>query len=403
MLRAAEAESGKAFRETTTQPTTMSIEIRLATTRKERRQFITFAWRVYRHDPELRKYWVPPVICDYMKTLDTELFPFYDHADLALFTAWKEGKLSGTIAAIENRRHNEIHGDRVGFWGFFECINDQQVADSLFGAVAAWLAEKGLDTMRGPVSPSMNDQCGMLVKGFDSPPVFLMLYNPPYYNDLVVKAGHGVAQELLAWYIDQSIIDIGRLRKIAAHVMKREGLSIRIMDMGDFDREIERIRDIYNKAWERNWGFVPMTDREIDFLAKRLKPLVNPHYVYFVEDSQKRTIGFSLSLPDVNQALRHVNGNPFSPLSILKFFWYKRRISMVRTIIMGVLPEYRNKGVDSMLNAHIADYGGRHGVFASEMSWVLKSNEAMSRLARVIGGKPYKEYVIYEKAISCPD
>jgi GNAT superfamily N-acetyltransferase len=377
----------------------MAIEIRQVRTKKELRQFITFAWQVYRNDPELNKYWVPPVISDYMKTLDQEVYPLYEHADLAMFTAWKDGRLSGTIAAIENRRHNEVHQDRVGFWGFFECFNDQEVADALFNTVAGWLKQKGLEAMRGPVSPSMNDQCGMLAKGFDSSPVFLMLYNPPYYNELALKSGHHVGQELLAWYIDQKLIDIERLRRISQHVMKREGLSVRVLDMKHFDREIENMRKIYNGAWEKNWGFVPMTDKEFDFLAKSLKPIANPNYVYFVEDRNGRTIGFSLSLPDINQALKHVNGNPFTPWGLVKYLWHKRHITMVRTIVMGVLPEYRNKGIDSILNTWIADYGGKHGVFASEMSWVLKSNEAMSKLAKVIGGRPYKEYVIYEKAI----
>ncbi len=377
----------------------MSIEIRRAVSRKERKQFIKFAWKVYRKDPELNRYWVPPVISDYLKTLDTEVYPLYDHADLAMFTAWKDGEMAGTIAAVENRRHNQIHQDRVGFWGFFECVNDQAVANALFDAAAKWLKGKGLHAMRGPVSPSMNDQCGMLTKGYDSSPVFLMLYNPPYYNDLCLNSGHHVAQELLAWYIDQKTIDIERLRRISRHVQKREGLTIRTLDLKNFDSEVLKMRSIYNGAWEKNWGFVPMTDREFDFLAKSLKEIANPHYIYFVEDEHGKTVGFSLSLPDINQALKHVNGNPFTPWGLVKYLWYKRNISMVRTIVMGVLPEYRNKGVDSIMNAQIADYGGKHGVFASEMSWVLKCNEAMSRLAKVIGGDPYKEYAIYEKPI----
>jgi len=374
----------------------MALEIRQVRNKKEKKEFIKFPWQIYRKDPELNRNWVPPVIDDYMKTLDTERFPLYDHADLAMFTAWKDGVMAGTIAAVENRRHNEVHEDKVGFWGFFECINDQQVANALFDAAGSWLKKKGLNAMRGPVSPSMNDQCGMLVRGYDSPPVFLMLYNPPYYNDLVLKSGHRIGQELLAWYIDKESIDIVRLRRIAEHVKQREGLTIRTMNMKDFDAEVERMRVIYNNAWEKNWGFVPMTDKEFYFLGKSLKPLANPHYVYFVEDRNKRTVGFSLSLPDVNQALKHVNGNPFSPIGLLKYLWYSRNITMVRTIVMGVLPEYRNKGVDSIMNAQIADYGGKHGVRASEMSWILKSNEAMSKLAKVIGGTPYKEYVIYE-------
>jgi len=377
----------------------MSVEIRRVQGRKETRRFIQFAWQVYRKDPELNRYWVPPVIADYMKTLDKERYPLYDHADIVLFSAWKNGRMVGTIAAIENRRHNQIHGDKVGFWGFFECSNDQPTANALFDAASQWLRAKGLDTMRGPVSPSMNDQCGMLVKGYDSPPVFLMLYNPPYYNNLALNAGHHVGQELLAWYIDQDKIDIKRLSRIARHVLKREQLTIRTINMKDFDNEVEKIRDIYNKAWEKNWGFVPFTDREFDFMAKSMKPVAKEHFIYFVEDKEGKPIGFSLTLPDMNVALKHVNGNPFTPWGLVKYLWYGRNISAFRTITMGVLPEYRNKGIDSILNAHISEYGGKHGLYSSEMSWVLKSNEAMSKLAKVIGGIPYKEYVIYEKEI----
>lgn len=377
----------------------MAVTIREVTSKAERKAFIKFAWKVYRKDPELKKNWVPPVVSDYMKTLDTQAYPLYEHADLKMFTAWKNGEMAGTIAAVENRRHNEIHQDRVGFWGFFECYDDQEVADALFKAAAGWLQGKGLDTMRGPVSPSMNDQCGMLVRGYDSPPVFLMLYNPPYYNDLVKRAGHEIGQELLAWYIDQDLIDIKRLSRIAGHVQKRERLRVRDMDMKDFDNEVRKIREIYNSAWEKNWGFVPMTDREFDFMAKSMKSVADPHFIYFVENEEGKAIGFSLSLPDMNQALKHVNGNPFTPWGLVKFLWYKRNISTFRTITMGVLPEYRNKGIDSILNARISEHGGKYGLYASEMSWVLKSNEAMSKLAKVIGGKPYKEYVIYEKRI----
>jgi GNAT superfamily N-acetyltransferase len=377
----------------------MSVEIGRVQSKKETKSFIKFAWKVYSKDPELKKYWVPPVVADYMKTLDKERYPLYDHADIALFTAWKNGRMAGTIAAVENRRHNEIHKDKMGFWGFFECINDQEVANVLFDSASQWLRAKGLDAMRGPVSPSMNDQCGMLVKGYDSSPVFLMLYNPPYYNNLVTNAGHKIGQELLAWYIDQDLIDIKRLSRIAKHVMKREQLSIRTINMKDFDNEAAKIRDIYNKSWEKNWGFVPMTDKEFDFMAKSMKQVAKEHFIYFVEDKEGEPIGFSLTLPDMNIPLKHVNGNPFTPWGLLKFWWYGRNISAFRTIVMGVLPEYRNKGIDSILNAQISEYGGKHGLYSSEMSWVLKSNEAMSKLAKVIGGIPYKEYVIYEKEL----
>ncbi|NTW48838.1 MAG: GNAT family N-acetyltransferase [Chlorobiales bacterium] len=374
----------------------MGIEIREAVTKKEVKQYIKFAWKVYRNDPELNKYWVPPVIFDYVKTLDKVAYPLWEHADRALFTAWRNGEMVGTITAITNSSHNKIHNDKVGFWGFFECINDQEVANTLFDTAKKWLKQRGMNAMRGPISPSMNDQCGMLTKGFDSPPVFLMLYNPPYYNDLCKKYGHHVGQELVAWHINQDIIDKVRLKRISDLVKKREKVTIRDINMKDFQNEVKRIKTLYNEAWEMNWGFVPMTDKEFDALADGLKQVVDPELVYIVENQEGKPIGFSLSLPDMNIPLKHVNGNPLTPWGLVKFLWYKREIKMLRTITMGVIPSYRNKGIDSVMNSEIVERAKQKGIYGSEMSWVLKCNEAMSKLATAIGGDPYKEYAIYE-------
>lgn len=374
----------------------MSIEIREAKTKKEVKDFIKFAWQIYRNDPELNKHWVPPLIPDYVKTLDQQKYPLWDHADRALFTAWQEGKMVGTIAAIQNQRHNMIHEDKVGFWGFFECINDQKVANVLFDKAKEWLQAKGLNSMRGPISPSLNDQCGMLTKGYDSSPVFLMLYNPPYYNDLTKNYGHFLEQELVAWYIDQNKIDKKRLHRIGELVLKREKVKLRHINMKDFQNEIRRIKDIYNAAWEKNWGFVPMTDKEFDTLADGFSQVADPDLIYIIEDAENKPVAFSLSLPDMNIPFKHVNGNPFTPWGLVKYFWYKRKINMVRTITMGVVPAYRNKGLDSIMNSEIIKVGEKKGIFASEMSWVLKINEPMMKLAKAIGGEPYKEYAIYQ-------
>jgi len=374
----------------------MSIEIREAKTKKEVKDFIKFAWQIYRNDQELNKHWVPPLIPDYIKTLDQQKYPLWDHADRALFTAWQDGKMVGTIAAIENQRHNMIHEDKVGFWGFFECINDQKVANALFDKAKEWLQAKGLNSMRGPISPSLNDQCGMLTIGYDSSPVFLMLYNPPYYNDLTKNYGHFLEQELVAWYIDQNKIDKKRLHRIGELVLKREKVKLRHINMKDFQNEIKRIKDIYNAAWEKNWGFVPMTDKEFDTLADGFSQVADPDLIYIIEDAENKPVAFSLSLPDMNIPFKHVNGNPFTPWGLVKYFWYKRKINMVRTITMGVVPAYRNKGLDSIMNSEIIKVGEKKGIFASEMSWVLKINEPMMKLAKAIGGEPYKEYAIYQ-------
>jgi GNAT superfamily N-acetyltransferase len=377
----------------------MAVEIKVANTAAERKAYIKFAWNIYRPDPELNKYWVPPVIPDYMKMTDKNKFPLYDHADIQLFTAHRNGEMVGTIAAIENRRHNEFHKDKVGFFGFFECINDQEVANALFDAAKRWLNSKGLIVMRGPVNPSMNDTCGMLVTGYDSSPVLLMTYNPPYYLKLCENYGLAKAEDLLAYLITQDTMDKTRLRRICDIVRKREKVTIRKVNMKKFEAEVALIREMYNEAWEANWGFVPMTVREFDALATDLKPVADPDFIYIVEDENGKPVGFSLSLPDMNIALKHVNGNPFTPWGLAKLLWYSRKIPMLRTIVMGVIPAYRGKGIDALMNLMIADEALKKGVVGSEMSWILENNAPMSRIAESMGGTAYKRYRIYEKDI----
>ncbi|NTV46344.1 MAG: GNAT family N-acetyltransferase, partial [Chlorobiales bacterium] len=197
-------------------------------------------------------------------------------------------------------------------------------------------------------------------------------------------------------HINQDIIDKVRLKRISDLVKKREKVTIRDINMKDFQNEVKRIKTLYNEAWEMNWGFVPMTDKEFDALADGLKQVVDPELVYIVENQDGKPIGFSLSLPDMNIPFKHVNGNPLTPWGLAKFLWYKRNITMLRTITMGVIPSYRNKGIDSIMNSEIVERAKQKGIYGSEMSWVLKCNEPMTKLATAIGGEPYKEYAIYE-------
>ncbi|KER10113.1 MAG: hypothetical protein HY22_07565 [[Candidatus Thermochlorobacteriaceae] bacterium GBChlB] len=377
----------------------MSIEIREAVSKKEIHEYIKFAWKIYRTNPDLNKYWVPHPIADYEKTLDKSRYPLWKHADRACFTAWKNGNMVGTITAVTNERHNEFHKDGAGFWGFFECINDVAVSRALFDAAKNWLVSKGKTEMRGPISPSTNDQLGMLSKGYNLPPVFLMTYNPPYYHDLCRDYGMTVAQELVAWIVNQRTIDLPRLKRISDLVKKREKLKLRYLNMKAWQEEAKIIRQLYNQAWELNWGFVPFTEEEFYNLAKDLKQIADPDIIYFVENDKGEPVAFSLSLPDVNIALKHVNGNPMTLTGLPKFLWYSRKINRIRTIVMGVIPEYRNKGVDSVMNAETVEVGIRKGYYEAELSWVLKSNTAMSKVAEAIGAEPYKEYLIYQTAI----
>ncbi len=377
----------------------MPIEIREAKTKQEIRNYIKFAWKIYRRDPELNKYWVPHPIADYEKTLDTARYPLWEHAERACFTAWKQGEMVGTITATVNYRHNETHHDKVGFWGFFECVNDTEVSTALFDAAKAWLSAKGLNAMRGPISPSMNDQLGMLAKGYDSPPVFLMTYNPPYYHDLCKHYGFEVAQELVAFIVDQTTIDYPRLKRLADNLAQRYKVKLRKIRMKQWQDEAKILFKLYNAAWEKNWGFVPFTEKSFLYLAADLRKIADEDLLFILENEHGEPIGCSISLPDVNVALKHVNGNPFTPLGLIKFLWYSRKITTIRTIIMGVVPEYRNRGLDSIFHAATIENGLRKGFNAAELSWVLKSNTQMMKLGEAIGGKPYKEYLIYEKPI----
>ncbi len=377
----------------------MPIEIREAKSKKEIREYIKFAWKIYRRNPELNKYWVPHPIADYEKTLDTSRYPFWEHAERACFTAWKAGEMVGTITATVNYRHNEVHHDKVGFWGFFECINDVEVSTALFDAAKAWLSAKGLKAMRGPISPSMNDQLGMLVKGYDSPPVFLMTYNPPYYHDLCKQYGFEVVQELVAFIVDQTTIDYPRLKRLAEVLSKRYNVKLRKVELKRWQDEAKILFKLYNAAWEKKLGFVPFTEKSFMGLCADLRQIADEDLLYILENQKGEPIGCSISLPDVNVALKHVNGNPFTPLGLMKFLWYSRKIKTIRTIIMGVVPEYRNRGLDSIFHAATIENGLRKGFTAAELSWVLKSNTQMMKLGEAIGGKPYKEYLIYEKPI----
>ncbi|MDX2129988.1 MAG: GNAT family N-acetyltransferase [Chloroherpetonaceae bacterium] len=377
----------------------MSVEIKEALTKKEIREYIKFAWQIYTTDLELKKNWVPHIISDYEKTLDKTRYPLWEHADRACFTAWKNGKMVGTITAVTNQLHNEVHEDNIGFWGFFECVNDQEVANALFDAAKGWLKSKGKDAMRGPISPSQNDQLGMLSKGYDSPPVFLMTYNPPYYHTLCKNYGLENVQELVAFKILQNTIDRPRLKRLTDSLTARYKVKLRKVNLKNWREEAVIVRKLYNAAWEKNWGFVPMTENEFYALVEDLRKIADPDFIYILENEKREPIGVSIALPDINVALKHVNGNPMTPWGIIKFLWYSRKINMVRTIIMGVVPEYRNKGLDSIFHNAAIENGLQKGIVGSELSWVLKSNVQMMKLAETIGGEAYKEYIIYQKQI----
>lgn len=357
-------------------------------------RFIRFPWKVYKSSPN----WVPPLISE-VKFILSDKNPFFRHAEAAYFLAWKDGEVVGRVAAIIDRNHINIHNEQAGFFGFFECLPDPYVAQELIAAAEKWLKERDIEIMRGPMNPSTNDECGFLVEGFDSPPMIMMTYTPPYYLDYMEKCGLSKAKDLYAYIsIIKEVAAGSRLEKLSSKIKDRlPGLTIRPMNMKYFNKELAAVKDIYNSAWSKNWGFVPMTDEEIESMAKRLKPLVVPELAIMAEVDGKPA-GFMLTVPDYNQVLARLNGK-LGLLEIIKFLWYARNITDIRVIIMGVKEEYRRKGIEGLLFLESFKAAQRKGYVRSEMSWVLEDNVAMQKGCELMGGKVYKKYRVYEKRL----
>lgn len=370
------------------------IKIRTVQTKKDISTFIKFPWKIYKNDP----YWVPPLIFDKKKILNREKNPFFKHAEIEMFLAEKDGELIGRIAAIKNDLHNKYHHDKVGFFGFFECINDQQVANKLFDTAKYWLQSKGFDAMRGPANPSSNDEYGMLLEGFDDEPRLLMPYNPKYYLDLCENYGMKKAKDLYAYKLEnRKVVTSEKLKRVAEIAQQRSKIRITQLNIKDFKNELDKVKFVYNKAWAPNWGFIPMTDEEIDVMAKDLKPLVEPSLVLFGEiDNQ--LVGFALVMLDYNQLFKSFNGKLF-PFNFIKLFTQKKRINWSRVLTLGIIPEYQRRGLDAVFYWEIVNRAEKNGILLGEASWILEDNEMMNRGAQVMNGEIYKKYRIYETPI----
>ncbi len=374
-----------------------NIEILEVESDSDRNKFIEFPYKFY----EGNKYWVEPLRFDVKNNLSEKKNPFYQHSKIKLWLAKKNGEIVGRIAGIINDNHNKFHKDKVGFFGFFECINDKNAAKLLFDKAAGFVKENGMDTLRGPVSPSTNDECGLLVDGFDKPPVMLMPYNPEYYIDLLESFGFKKAKDLYALWISKDVIKneqmMSKLDRISDMILKKENLTIRKVNLKDFQNEVQKVREVYNNAWEENWGFVPMTGDEFKFIAANLKLAVDPMYVEFAELNGE-TVGFSLALPDINQAIKGLNGKLF-PFGLFKFLANKKKIDQLRVIIMGVKKEYHKKGIDAIFYRNIIRAANSRGIKGAEISWVLEDNLAMKQTAEKLGAKVYKTYRMYDLRI----
>ncbi len=357
-------------------------------------EFIRFPWKVYAGDPN----WVPPLLSE-MKFILSIGNPFFRHAEAAYFLARQNGEIVGRIAAIIDRNHIAIHGEQAGFFGYFECLPDPAIAEELLNSASTWLKERGMEIMRGPMNPSTNDECGFLLEGFDSPPMIMMTYTQPHYLEYMERCGLAKAKDLYAYIIVVDDVAVAeRLERISRGVHKRiPGLTVRPADMKHFGRELAIVKDIYNSAWSKNWGFVPMTDEEIDSMAKRLKPLIVPELLILAEVEGKPA-AFFMVVPDYNQVLHKLNGR-LLPFGIFKFLWYSRRITDIRGITLGTKEEFRRKGIEGLLYLESFRAAKHRGYRRAEMSWILEDNILMQKGCELMGGKLYKKYRIYEKKI----
>lgn len=362
----------------------------------EVKTFIMCQWNFYRNDPN----WVPPLIQERKKLLNTKKNPFFQHAAIQMFLAERDAKVVGRIAAIINDSHNQKFQDKVGFFGFFECEDNQETANKLFTAAAQWLHERGMDTIRGPVNPSLNDEAALLVDGFDSPPSILTTYNPRYYMRLIEDAGFTKAKDMYAYVLRHHEYQTDKMKRLCHAICERYGITIRQITMNNatqLQRDAQTIKEIYNKAWYNNWGMIAFTDAEFEALVKDLKPVANERLIYFAE-IQGKPIGFMLALPDINRAMIYNKSG-----GLLGALWAlvtkKKQVNFCRIIVMGVLPEYQKLGVDAVMYYEISE---RAKVYSEggEASWIAEDNVAMNRaLTKTMNATIYKTYRIYDKPL----
>jgi hypothetical protein len=362
--------------------------------RRQLRKFIKLPWTIYQDDP----HWVPPLIFDQRQFFTPGKNLYLSHSKAQLFMAFRGEEPVGRISAHENKQHSQVHKDGAGFFGFFECVNDQPVANALFDAAASWLRGRGLETIRGPMSFSVNHEVGLLIDPFDEPPFIRMTYNPPYYAGLIEGYGLQKIQDLYAYAMFESEGFPKRLRDIAGFVLEDPKLVVRTMDVKDFKNERDRIKKIYTEAWSENWGAVPLTEEEFDHIVGEFK-LIYDRDLSFIAEYDGEPAGLSLVLPDMNQALKKAGGRLF-PLGLLKILWHRRKISSWRMPVLGVLKKHRMRGIEAVFCCRTYDAAKQKKNYRKcELSWILESNTAANSLLQKMGARRSKTYRIYEKQL----
>ncbi len=363
--------------------------------KKQLKDFILLPFKIYKNESN----WVPPLIGDRKKFFNPKKNPYYQHSEVKLFLALKDEEPVGRISAHSNTQHNKEHNENIGFFGFFECIDNQEVANALFDAAFEWNRYRNFTSLRGPMNFSVNQDCGLLINGFDSPPMIMMPYNFPYYPKLYENYGLTKTMDLYAFISEYHSIP-ERVAKMAEIIAKRTNVQIHSLsyDKKQRKKDIETVFEIYTRAWQYNWGNVPMTKAEFDHIVAELLPIADPDMV-FIAEVDGQLAGFSLTLPNYNEVLKVMQGK-VNPITIIKALQAKKHITSVRVITMGIIKEFQGKGIDTLLYYHTFKNGLPKGYYRSEFSWILENNIPMINAAEKLGAKIYKTYRLYDKAIT---
>lgn len=371
----------------------MALSVDPVESARDLRAFVDLPYRLHAAD----LLWAPPLKRE-VRALLARSNPFFEHGEATYFLARRGNAVVGRIAAITNALHNEIHADRVGFFGFFETERDQATAQALVGTAEAWAREHGHDTLRGPTSFSTNDECGLLVDGFDTPPTLMMPHNPRHYPDLLEGTGLTKAKDLFV-YETLDMTPPPRLERSVELLKKRLGVTLRWIDMRRLAEEVAQIKEIYNAVWEANWGYVPLTNSELDHLVQQFRPVIRPDLVPIVE-KDGRTLGFGLTVPDVNQALMSNRNGRLVP-GVARILWglWRKKIDRIRVLLLGILPEYRGSGLDALLWYGIWCNVLKHEARWAEAGWILEDNVQMNNGLVRMGWNRYKTYRLYERAL----
>jgi hypothetical protein len=374
------------------------VSIRPVRSRRELRRFVRVPFQLHRDNPQ----WVPPLILDRMQFLNRSKNPYFEHAEAEYFIAERDGEPVGRITAQLDRRWDEYQGGEDGMFGFFETVEDPEVAEGLFAAAEEWLRERGRKRVLGPMDFTTNDELGLLIEGYDLKPMILQNWHPRFYRDLVEGAGYEKTMDLLMWHLALGELKEGdqfdaSIHAAAENALREEGVTIRNIDKRNLPAEMRQFTEVYNEAWSSNWGFVPPTDDEVEFHAKLLKQVIDENWA-FVAEREGETVGVALSLPDINQVLARMGGR-LLPLGWLHFLRGKPKVDRVRVFALGVKHAYRHTGVAAGLYLKHLAAASPDGIWAGEAGWILETNEAMNRALEGMGGEIVKRYRVYEKAL----